>query len=43
MAIVAASSSVMQPMIAITSNASGVNIGYTRPTRNTPAATIVAE
>src|SRR5437868_5617693 len=43
MAIVAARNSVTQPITAITSSASGVKIGYTRPTKNTPAATIVAE
>ena len=42
-AIVAARNSVMQPIVAITNSASGQKIGYTRPTRNTPAATIVAE
>ena len=42
-AIVAARNSVIMPTMAITKRTSGLNTGKNRATRNTPAATIVAE
>src|SRR6476661_5465926 len=43
MAIVAAINNVMQPVIAMTNSTSGAKTGKNRPTKYTPAATIVAE
>src|ERR1700712_3289562 len=40
--MVAAINAVKQPIMANISNSPVVNIGYTRPNKNTPAATIVA-